>query len=108
MQETLQAELNLRLRRGEYPKTVAEIEAKLNAIGYRLDRSGDCRGTSKIMTGDHAGETYPACTTWVVEIDTGRNAFHVDARRDDNFKALQALRYEGTLYAVTSGEIFEI
>jgi hypothetical protein len=46
--------------------------------------------------------------TGVREIDSGLSFAHVDARRDENFRALQQLRFEGSLFAVVRGTLFEI
>ena len=68
----------------------------------------DCRGTSRYLTGEFAGLSYPVNTTGVKESDTGLSAFNVNARRDANFKELQRLRFEEELYAVVRGRILEV
>ena len=57
------------------------------------------------MTGPRAGQTYPSLSTGIKEADTGRSAFHVDARRDTKFRTLQELRFEVGLYTVLKGAI---
>lgn len=102
----LKRELQWRAARGEFPLRVSELCARFAALGYRIDRSDDCRGNALHMTGERAGETYPCCTTGVVEADTGRSAFHREARRDERFQVMQELR--GRVFAVTrSGHILE-
>lgn len=103
----LERELQWRAARGEFPLSVAEFGARFAALGYRIDRSDDCRGNARHMTGERAGESYPCCTTGIVEADTGLRAFNRNARRDDRFRAMQELR--GEIFAVTrSGHILVV
>lgn len=101
----IHAEVN---RRPCGPKTVQRINEALQAIGYKLDRSMDCTGRAKIMTGPAAGESYPTINTGVKHIATGLSAFNVAAPRDENFKTLQAMRMSGEFYAIVRGRIFDI
>lgn len=107
-QPALQRELERRRARGYAPVTVAEMKARLAHLGYKLDRTMDCVGTPRYMAGPHAGESYPAIVTGVREIDTNLSFANVDARRDENFEALQQLRFEGSLFAVIRGRLLEI
>lgn len=86
--------------------TVKEFSARFAALGYKLDRSMDCRSNARFMTGEYAGEVYPCVTTDIREIDTGMSAFHYQARRDENFKAMQKLR--GEICAITRGALLEV
>lgn len=86
--------------------TVKEFSERFAALGYKLDRSMDCRCNARFMTGEHAGESYPCITTSVKEIDTGMSAFHYQARRDSNFKAMQKLRQE--ICAITRGALLTV
>lgn len=86
--------------------TVHELSERFRVLGYRLDRSMDCRSNARFMTGAYAGESYPCCTTGIVEIDTGMSAFHYQARRDANFKRMQKLR--GEICAVSRGFLLEV
>lgn len=72
--------------------SVAQFCAEFAELGYRVDRSADCRSTGRWLTGPRAGETFPACSTGIREADTGRSAFHFESRRDVRFFAMQALR----------------
>lgn len=109
MQTNLQAELDRRAAQGRHPSTLAQITAQLASIGYKMDRSGDCTSITRYISGEHAGESYPCTTTSVREIDSGLSAWHYpDARRDANFKQLQAWRASGDLFAVINGSILEI
>ena len=80
----------------------------LRAMGYCMDRTMDCASVATWRTGPGAGESYPCISTGLREIDTGLSAFNVDARRDANFAALQALRFSGELFAIVRGSILEI
>lgn len=83
--------------------TLAQMESSLARIGYRLDRDCDAVGDNLHLTGPLAGHSYPAVNLYVVEADTGIGAHNVKARRDENYRAFQALR--GTLYAVVRGRV---
>lgn len=106
LKQLLADELAYRKARGELPVSVKELEARYAALGYKLDRSYDCRALSRYVTGERAGIAYPCCTTGLREIDTGARAFNVNARRDDRFRAMQDLRTSG-LFAVSRGFILE-
>ena len=103
---SLENELARRAAQGLYPVTVKAMAARLAALGYRFDRTMDCRHVARYMTGPHAGESYPCISTSAREADTGLGFANADARRDDNFRALQDMRSE--LFAVTRGAILEI
>lgn len=106
----MQTELEYRRKNNqgiEFTSPLA-LDKELRKIGYRLDRKMDCRSTARWMTGDRAGESYPACSTGIKEVDTGLSAFNVDARRDANFDKLQELRITGAWVAMHNGYILEI
>ena len=106
---SLEREIANRAARGLRPSTIAYIRDRLAAIGYKMDRSMDCFSNTRHMTGDFAGQSYPAITTDIAELDTGISFAHYkDARRDANFRELQRLRYEGELFAVVRGRILEL
>lgn len=108
MNPELASELADRAAAGRQPVPLAEIQRQLRSLGYALDRTLDCRGTARIMTGPRSGKTYPCLSTGIKESDTGRSAFHVDARRDASFRSLQRLRFEVGLYAVLNGAIMDL
>lgn len=108
MNPTLANELAARAADGWHPVTLREIKRQLRDLGYALDRTLDCRSTAQIMTGPRAGKTYPTLSTGIKEADTGRSAFHGEARRDARFRAMQALRFEVGLYAVLGGAIMDL
>lgn len=106
--DDLTRELERRAAIGLRPLTLQGLAARLASIGYKLDRSGDCPHISLYVTGEHAGETYPAISSSIREADTGLSFANVDARRDGNFRTLQEWRSTGELFAVVRGHIFEV
>lgn len=102
----LKAEVARRKARGETQLSVPQLAARFAALGYALDRSSDCRSWARYVTGPDAGASYPACTTGVREADTGRSAFHVESRRDEQFRQMQALR--SAVFAVSNGYVLEV
>lgn len=108
MNRDLANELAARAAEGWHPVALGEIQRQLRDLGYVLDRRLDCRSTARIMTGPRAGKTYPSLSTGIKESDTGRSAFHFEARRDANFRALQELRFEVGLYAIVNGAIMDL
>jgi len=106
--ETLNTELSARAADGHKPATLETIGAALRAIGYRLDRSMDCRHIARWMSGPRAGASYPCISTGIKEIDSGRSFAHFESRRDANFHTLQDMRSSGAVFAVTRGHILEI
>ncbi|WP_339348611.1 hypothetical protein [uncultured Sphingomonas sp.] len=108
MASALADERAARAAEGWHPVTLGNIERRLRDLGYALDRSLDCRGMALIMTGPRAGRSYPCLSTGIREADTGRSAFHGEARRDARFRRLQELRFDIGLYAVVGGAIMEL
>lgn len=104
----LKAEIAARTAIGLRPTTLRHIQAELDRLGYRLDRSGDCAGVATWQLGPHAGRSYPCVTARIVEKDTGLSFAHENAKRDAHFETLQSLRFSGELFAVNRGAIFEI
>ena len=72
-------------------------------IGYRRDPNtrAACVATNVIT-----GESHPNVNFGVKQIDTGMSAYHYQARRDENFKKLQALRMN--TFCVVHGAIWGI
>lgn len=104
----LDDELDRRRRRGHNPVALHQLTAVLAGIGYRLDRALDCRSDNRYLSGPDMGRSYPAVNACIVEADTGLSFANVMARRDDNFRRLQELRFSGELFAVVRGRIFEL
>lgn len=108
MDKNLLAEIERRKARGHQPITVAQLSAELKNIGYKMDRTEDCRCNAVYQSGDHAGSSYPVITTGVIEVNTGMSFAHKDARRDDAFRPLQHMRFHQSHYAIVRGAILEI
>lgn len=108
MGSALADELAARAAEGWHPVTLGDIERQLRDLGYVLDRGLDCRGMARIMTGPRAGSSYPCLSTGIREADTGRSAFHREARRDARFRRLQDLRGDIGLYVVVGGAIMDL
>jgi len=107
-QADVEAETAHRLAAGSRQVTLTQMDNELRALGYRLDRRGDCRSENRHLTGVRAGHSYPAVNMSVVQLSNGLSAFHVDARRDAAFDTLQSLRATEALFAVHRGRIHEI
>ncbi len=104
MSDALQTEIAFRVANGERLVTVKQFAREFAALGYTLDRTMDCRAPSRYL---ETGRSYPCCTTSVKESDTGISAWHyLNARRDANFKAMQALRSK--IFAISLGAILEV
>jgi hypothetical protein len=88
--------------------TLTGLKHELKRLGYRLDRSMDSRSTARWLTGERSGESYPCITTGIKESDTGKSAFHFEARRDKNFESLQKLRIVGAYVPMNKGYLLEI
>ncbi len=106
LEALLNDELAHRATLGLRPVSVAAFEASLKAIGYRRDRSMECRSLARYMTGERAGAPYPSCDTTPVEADTGLRYCNVNADRGERYEKLKALR--GELFAVSGGYILEM
>lgn len=100
---SLEAEIQHRKQNGCEQVTVKEMGLRFAALGYRLDRTMDCRSISRYLV---SGRTYPACSTGLNEAATGRSAFHFESRRDANYRAMQTLRQN--VFAVSRGAILEV
>lgn len=66
-----------------------DLRQKVEKLGYTIDFK---MIAYSIATDCRTGETFNAVTFGIKESDTGLSAFNYEARRDDNFKALQELR----------------
>ena len=99
----MEHELKLRREAGVGPVSMAEMVRLFGALGYRFDRSMDCKGTARDV---NSGHSYECNTLYPVEADTGRSAWHYESRRDANYRAMQTLRL--TTFAVVRGRIVEV
>ena len=103
----LASEVSRRLESGACRVSLREMDRRLSAIGYQLDRSMDCEGVNRYMTGPHVGSTYPAVNLQAREIDTGRSAYNVEARRDANYRRFQDEMRHG-MFAVARGRLYSL
>jgi len=104
--DNAQLEAAARIASGAHQLSVSELIAKFRALGYLLDRSIDCRGTARYITGERAGAQYVAVGLYPVQVNDGISAWNINARRDDNYRAMQHLRQE--VFAVARGAILEV
>lgn len=101
----LLAEIEYRKSLGQVQVTMAEWSERIKLLGYRFERSMDCRSNSQYMTGPRAGMTYPCLSLYIVEIDTGIGWCNVAGRRDARWEQLKAFRE--TCFAVVNGFLAE-
>lgn len=81
--------------------TKAELVNDLADMGYKIQSGFNY--TNNL----NSGPSYKARSNYIVEADTGISfAHYADARRDDNFKALQAYRFEGDI--LINGIVYEL
>lgn len=73
----------------------------LDALGYAIDRK---MSFNYFNTGNE--RHYKARSIYIIEKDTRLSFAHVEAKRDKNFKSLQALRF-GT-FCFSAGRIWEL
>lgn len=98
--DPLEIEVYRRLARGWELLSVLEFTRRFEQLGYRPDRTLDCKQI------DRSGNPpYPLIVTGLLELKTGRSAYHFEGTRDDNFTAAQALRHK--IFSVTRGHILE-
>lgn len=108
MSESLKRELDRRARDGYRPVTMDQLRRTLDGLGYAVAVDMHADSDARHMTGEAAGESYPVRVLYVVEKDTRRSAFHYESRRDANFRALQAVRFDGSLFAVVRNRFVEL
>ena len=72
--------------------TLAQFKREIDSLGYKFEAG---KMTLDTTTVGNIGY----CTQSIVEKDTGISfAHYMDARRDDNFKALQELRKQTVMF----------
>lgn len=104
--DTLENEIAYRLAQGDRQVSFEQFKAEYAAIGYTFDRTCDVRSITRYMTGERAGQSYPYLGLYPIQTDNRLSAWHVDARRDDNYQAFKVLR--NSLFAVIQGRIVEV
>ena len=103
---TIDNEIAYRLSQGYRQVSFEQFKAEYAAIGYTFDRSGDVRSIARYVTGEQAGQSYPYLGLYPVQSDDKVSAWNVNARRDENYKALKVLR--NSLFAIVQGRIVEV
>jgi len=103
--ESLDKEVAFRAKLGQTQVTFARLKEMIRELGYAFDLSMSCKSIARYMTGDRAGESYPANSLYPRQIDDGRSYAHIEARRDANFDRLKEIR--NTYFAVHGGYIYE-
>lgn len=83
--------------------TRKDLDRALAALGYRIDDALSFNYVNNL----NPGPSYPARSCYIVESDTGIGFAHYkDARRDENFRALQDFRFQPN--PVIRGRVYEI
>jgi hypothetical protein len=102
MNTFIEKEIECNLKVGCIQVSIKELTEKYKDLGYKLDRSMDCRSMAKDID---SGQSFPNISCGIKELDTGISAFHYkDARRDKNFILMQKLRQD--FFSVSRGAIF--
>jgi hypothetical protein len=95
------------MQQGQRHVSLAQLIREYEALGYRFDRTMDCQATAQYMTGERTGERYPYLALYPVQADNGKSAWNIEARRDNNFRAMQALRNQ-IFSTMRDGRIIEV
>lgn len=88
---------------GEERISVAELDRRLESLGYKRDMSTSCIGPVRCL---NSGVVYTGINYNVVEIDTGMSFAHYQARRDARFRELQEMRQR--VFCVVNGRILSV
>ena len=96
-----QKEIESMVNAGMTQLTKNDFLNELNRLGYQVYKT-NC---FNYINGSNEN-TYKAKSIYIVENDSGLSFANIDARRDDNFKALQKMRFECFVY--DSGRIWEL
>jgi len=83
------------IKAGMIMLTAQDLINELQRLGYKIEGTNGM-SFNYFNTGNK--RKYKARSISIIEADTKMSFAHVDARRDDNFKALQALRYNHFAY----------
>ncbi|WP_157643939.1 hypothetical protein [Burkholderia ubonensis] len=103
--ESIAKEVAFRDKLGLKKVTFEQLKAMIRELGYRFDPRMSCKSLARYMTGERAGESYPANSLYPVQIDNGKSYANVESRRDSNWEKLKEIR--NTYYAVHGGYIYE-
>ena len=101
--DNTEREVSRLVKAGARQVSFADMQSAFAEIGYKFDRSMDCRASA---TDCNTGDTFPNLALYPVQIDNGLSAWNIDARRDTNFIRLQALRNE--IFSVVRNHIAQV
>lgn len=105
VQSSLHKEIQDRLQAGQVQIPFKQLEELIGTVGYRFDRRFECKTVARILSGPRAGSRYPVLSIKPVQADDGRAFSHVEARRDQRFDQLIAIRRK--YFAVVDGHLAE-
>jgi len=101
----IQTSIDSRIQAGMERVSIAEFTHRWKAAGFRFDPSCTVTGTSRYITGKHAGETELHKTLYPVRIETGRSAYHYQTP-DKVRQIVKQLR--DSFFAVSGNRIIEV
>lgn len=104
----LQAEIDHLVSNGSKQVSFEEMASMLKQLGYKISKKDGCYSRNRHMTGPCAGRSYPAFNLYVTEASSGLGASNVDARRDDNYKKMQEIRFNESFFSVAHGVIYKL
>ena len=78
-----------------------DYESKLAAIGYYLDRTMDAKSTHTGLTDFIKNHSWKGLSLYPRQADNKVGAFNIEARRDDNYRAMTDIRNN---YAFITGD----
>jgi hypothetical protein len=99
--EGLQAERKSMLAAGMEQLSKSELLNRLDRLGYKI------LAVDSFNYGNNGNANrYPARSIYIIEKDSKLSFANIDARRGENFKALQQLRYSS--FAIVVGRLYEL
>ncbi len=81
--------------------TKTELSIMIDKLGYKISEKDSFNYINK----GNPSKIWKARACYIIEKDSGKGFANIEARRDDNFKALQLLRLEE--YSIR-GRIYEL
>lgn len=97
----INAEINQMLNAGMAQLSLMEMFNKIDSLGYKIDKS-----MSFCYFNQGNANHWAAKSCYVVEKDTGLSFANINAREDENYKALQELRR--STFTLHKGRLWEI
>ncbi|SED36538.1 hypothetical protein SAMN05216178_6954 [Pseudomonas saponiphila] len=93
--DTAEMEAARLIQAGVRQVSAKEMRSEIEALGYRIDLRNRADSVARYVDGPFTGVSYPARHfDSPREADTGLSFCHFQARRDECFQKLQALRDE--------------